>query len=100
MKTTPSPPPRNPTPREGFTEQDVCNYAHHLWLENGMSFDGDPWAEARACLAANLPPVPASQPERSHLLSHGTARAKVPAQARAVPHQPAPPRHENPTGRH
>ena len=45
--------------RRGYTEQDICDYAHHLWLQSGMRFDGDPWAEASACLAANLPPAPA-----------------------------------------
>ena len=99
MKTAPSAAPRTPPLRDGFTEQDVCNYAHHLWLENGMSFEGDPWTEARACLAANLPPVPASQPGRSRTPSRGTARAKISAQDRAVPHQPAPLPHEHRTSR-
>lgn len=59
MKAPPSRPVRV---SQGFTEQDVCNYAHHLWIQSGMSFDGDPWAEARACLAANLPPASAAEP--------------------------------------
>ncbi len=99
MKTAPSPPPRHPPSGVGFTEQDICNYAHHLWLEDGMSFDGDPWAEARACLSANLPPAPGSQPERPRAPARGTARAKVPAEARAVPHQPSPFPHDNHSGR-
>lgn len=83
MKTPPSFPPRHTGTRETFTEQDVCNYAHHLWVESGMSFEGDPWEEARACLAANLSPA------------QGVARARVSALDRAVPRQPASPRHEN-----
>lgn len=47
----------NPPQCRGYTDQDICDYAHHLWLQSGMRFDGDPWAEANACLAANLPPA-------------------------------------------
>jgi hypothetical protein len=65
----------------GFTEQDVCNYAHHLWIQSGMSFDGDPWAEARACLAANLPP--ASAPDASRRKSGRRTQPPSPASRRA-----------------
>lgn len=64
MKTPPSPPPLQSRVQAGYTEQDVCNYAHHLWVQSGMSFEGDPWAEARACLAANLPVATAPRPKR------------------------------------
>src|SRR4051812_44481811 len=37
-----------------YSEQDLCSYAHHVWIQNGMSFDKNPWEEALACLAANL----------------------------------------------
>lgn len=79
MKAPPSPPARPARVPTGFTEQDVCNYAHHLWIESGMSFEGDPWAEARACLAANLPPA-----------STGVATPRTPG-ARAQPARPNPP---------
>lgn len=52
---------KSTTPR-GYTEQDLCDYAHHLWIQSGMRFDGDPWREARACLEANLPPCAAPAP--------------------------------------
>lgn len=76
MNTSQSPPPPHARRREGFTEQDVCNYAHHLWVESGMSFTGDPWAEARACLEANLPPAPASLARRT---TRRTSRHQEPA---------------------
>lgn len=57
MKASPKAPRVPRIRRDTYTEQDVCNYAHHLWIQSGMSFDGDPWAEARACLAAHLRPA-------------------------------------------
>lgn len=75
MKTPLSPSARQVRVPDGFTEQDVCNYAHHLWIQSGMSFEGDPWAEARACLAANLPP--ASAPEAGRRRT--TSRAQPPS---------------------
>jgi hypothetical protein len=80
MKAPPSARNRRPGILPGFTEQDVCNYAHHLWIQSGMSFDGDPWAEARACLAANLPPASAA------LAVPRTTSARV----RVAPPKPAP----------
>ena len=79
MKAPPSPRARHARIATGFTEQDVCNYAHHLWIQSGMSFDGDPWAEARACLAANLPPA---------TTGHATPNTTG---ARARPSLPSPP---------
>jgi len=65
MNTPHSPPPARPRTRPGYTDQDVCNYAHHLWIQSGMNFNGDPWAEALACLEANLPRPPLRRARQS-----------------------------------
>lgn len=77
MNAPPSRPACQARVPDAFTEQDVCNYAHHLWIQSGMSFDGDPWAEARACLAANLPAATAARarPPRTKPPPGGPRRA-------------------------
>ena len=76
MKAQPTHPPRP----SAYTEQDLCDYAHHLWVQAGMRFDGDPWEEARACLEANLPRC--SRPDRT--------RARRATPRRASPSAPNP----------
>lgn len=46
---------RPANPRRGYTDDDLRDYAYHLWLQSGMSFAVDCWGEALACLQANLP---------------------------------------------
>lgn len=81
MKASSLPPPTRLRRRTGFTEEDVCNYAHHLWIQSGMSFDGDPWEEARACLAAHLPAAMRIAPgvSRRRLRQAGTDAATASA---------------------
>jgi hypothetical protein len=47
---------KNPPPC-GYTDKELHDYAHHLWIQAGMKFDQDPWGEARACLEHNRPRV-------------------------------------------
>lgn len=55
-----------------YTDDDLRAYAHHLWIQGGMSFDRDPWGEAKACLEANLPPAEPRVRFRRQLQSGGT----------------------------
>lgn len=61
MKTKKHQPP-SVTP----SEDDIRDYAYHLYVQNGMvpGHDLDNWLEAKACIEANIPKA------RSHARLH------------------------------
>jgi hypothetical protein len=66
---------RSILPFEPLTEEDIRDYAYHLYVQSGCApgRDLDHWLEAKACLSACIPKA------RSHArLHHHTEARKQP----------------------
>lgn len=59
-------------PRESLNEEEIRDYAYHLYVQNGHRNDqcGDNWKEAEACLRSNIPKAESHIRLSKNLLRH------------------------------
>jgi hypothetical protein len=62
-------------PLAGPTEDDIRDYAYHLYLQSGSvaGHELDNWLEATACLSACIPKDQSHNRLRRHTGAHSTA---------------------------
>ena len=71
------------TPAPAFTENDIREYAYHLYCQGGCvpGREVDNWLEAEACLCAEIPQKHSHQRLHRHLDRQAKAEALKPIAA-------------------